>query len=197
MKITWRRDIAGPWEKGLALDKHTISSVYTGDNAYGHPTFDTTRTEIGQAVFLLKNRGQRDQAPALAAEVAKVVQRSWQIGLIVPMPASTRRAWQPVDEVEHALAPLLGVKVFDNLVVKAPGGPGAKALKNLTSKDEKEAVLKGRFSITDGIAGEGRWNVLLLDDLYHTGASMEAVATVLRGYRKVDKIYAVALTWRR
>jgi len=33
--------IEGSWEKGYAFDIHTISSVFTGDNEFGHPTFDT------------------------------------------------------------------------------------------------------------------------------------------------------------
>lgn len=196
MEIKHRKDLPGPWDLGCALDKHTLSSVYTGDNQYGRPTFDTTRTEMGQAVFLLKNRGRKDQAPALAAEVAKIVRASWKIGLIVPMPASTKRTWQPVNEVANELAKLIGVRVFDNLIVTTPAPAGTPALKNLNTKQEKEAVLAGRFSIDDGIAGQNRWNVLLLDDLFHTGASMEAVTAALRTYPKVDKIYALALTWR-
>jgi len=50
----------GPWAKGFAFDLHTISSEYTGDNEYGHPTFDTTRSQIGQLLYELKY-GQHEE----------------------------------------------------------------------------------------------------------------------------------------
>ena len=48
------RQITGSWDLGYVLDKHVLSSVYLGDNAYGHPQFDTTRSEVGEALYKLK-----------------------------------------------------------------------------------------------------------------------------------------------
>lgn len=42
------REIKGPWEKGIVLDKHVLKSEYIGDNEYGRPMFDTKRSELGQ-----------------------------------------------------------------------------------------------------------------------------------------------------
>jgi len=50
------KNITGNWKAGVALDKHTIKSVPTGPNEYGHMQFDTTRTQVGEALFQLKNR---------------------------------------------------------------------------------------------------------------------------------------------
>jgi predicted amidophosphoribosyltransferase len=58
-----------------------------------------------------------------------------------------------------------------------------------------EAIGNG-FSVNDEITNVGKWNVLLVDDLFHTGASMEAACNALRAYPKVGKIYVAALTWR-
>ena len=191
------RKIEGNWDVGYALDKHIISSRYVGDNESGHPIFDTTRTPVGEAVYQLKYRQDWLQAPKLASAVVKyVVPLVGNIGLIVPMPASTHRVRQPVMEVASALAKIMDVKVFDNLLVKNAVPNANQSLKDMNTKAEKEAALSGRFSIQDGIAGEGKWNVLLLDDLFHSGASMEAACATLRTYAKIDKIFAVALTWR-
>ena len=191
------RKIEGNWDAGYALDKHIVSSVYTGDNQAGYPTFDTTRTPAGEAVFQLKYRSDWSQAAGLAAVVAgAVVPLLGKVGLIVPMPASTPRSRQPVTEVALELAKLLGVKVFSDLLVKNAIPTANQSLKNMKNKEEKEAALAGRFSIKDEISNDGKWNVILLDDLFDTGASMEAACSALRSYAKIKNIYAVALTWK-
>jgi len=69
-------------------------------------------------------------------------------------------------------------------------------LKDLPTKAEKVATIAGSFSIHNQIVKEGAWNVLLLDDLFHTGATMEAACASLRTYPKVKNVYVAALTWR-
>lgn len=188
------RKLTGPWDDGYALHKHTLSSVYTGDNEAGHATFDTTRSEPGEAVFQLKYRSDWSKAADLAKAINdNVIPKFGSIGLIVPMPASTPRPKQPVAEVSKALASLVGVSVFDNTILTKDAGP---ALKNMSDKAAKLAALAGQMKITDGIGGTGVWNALLVDDLFDSGASMEAACNALRGYPKIGKIYVVALTWK-
>jgi predicted amidophosphoribosyltransferase len=112
------------------------------------------------------------------------------------MPASTSRARQPVNELANALGQLTQIPVFDNMVEKAPAPPGSTPLKNMHTRAEKDAALEGRFSINECITNEGRWNALLLDDLFDTGATMDAVCKALRTYRKINRIYAAAITWK-
>lgn len=52
------QSIQGPWDLGYSLDKHTLNSVYTGDNEYGHPMFDTARSESGEVLYQLKYKNQ-------------------------------------------------------------------------------------------------------------------------------------------
>ena len=131
-----------------------------------------------------------------ASVVAQLIPRFGKIGLIVPMPASNVRAWQPVTEVAKAIATTLKVPVFENIVVAVPASGAQRQLKNMHTKEEKATALAGRFALNEAIENEGRWNALLLDDLFDTGASMEAACAVLRTYRKIAKIYAAALTWK-
>jgi len=191
------RNIAGNWDKGVALDKHTVRSIPKGSNESGHMQFDTIRSEVGEALYQLKYRGDWDQVEPLAQELATRLPSLFpNIGLIVPVPATNYRPKQPVLEIATALAKKLGVPSFDNIVQKEPAADSAPQLKNLTTKAEKEAALTDRFSINDEITSRGRWNVLVLDDLFDTGASLEAVCAVLRGYRKIRKIYVATLTWK-
>src|SRR5688572_8678903 len=91
--------VQGAWWLGWTLDVHTTSSEFLGYDANGHPQFDTTRSELGELLHQLKYRGQgaADQVAAVMADffVDKPVALS-RVDLVVPMPASTARAVQPV-----------------------------------------------------------------------------------------------------
>ena len=190
------RRLAGNWDDGYALDKHMRSSTFIGYYDSGRPKFENQRTEAGEAVYQLKYNGGWNNSPALADAVLKhIIPRLPNIDLIVPMPASQARARQPVDEVATDLAKLMGLTAFNNIIVKAPSTTGKK-LKDLGTRAEKDAELAGRFSINDAIAGNGKSNALLLDDLFDTGASMQAATSALRSYAKIGGVYVAALTWK-
>ena len=187
------REIVGIWDLGYALDKHTLYSNYIGDNEHGHPMFDTKRTEVGEALYQLKYRHDSNQVQPLAEALAKVAkERFGNIGLVIPMPASTVRPRQPVFELAKAISHLLGVNSFEGILSKKKGA----ALKNLSCKDEKLEALEGSFTLKDMIKGDGPWNALLVDDLFDTGASMEAACTLLKTYPKIAKIFVLTLTWK-
>lgn len=191
MKVNLK-ELPGIWHAGWALDKHLLSSKFLGNNEQGYPQFENTRTEVGEATFQLKYRSDWRQVDGLAQTLAEhIFPRCSNVGFIVPMPASKARQRQPVTEVAIAFGRLVGRPVFESLI-KAPGGP---ALKDLQTKEAKLEALAQRISVVDHLA-EGRWDVLLLDDLHDSGASMESACKALQGYRKVNKIYAAALTWK-
>lgn len=191
------RKLEGSWDLGYALHKHTLSSVYLGEDEYGHARFDNTRSEPGEALYQLKYRGDWSQILPLAAQVqATLLPLYGPVGLIIPIPASTDRPRQPVDELANELGRITGIPVFNNIMMKSPATRGAPSLKDLHSREEKDAALQGRFSINPAITNDGCWNALLLDDLFDTGASMDAVCKALRTYNKVNRIYAAAITWK-
>lgn len=191
------RKLEGSWDLGYALHKHTLSSVYLGDDEYGHSRFDTTRSEPGEALYQLKYRADWNQVPALAAQVHQsLLPLFGKIGLIIPMPASTARARQPVNEIANELGKLTKTPVFDNIIVKTPAPEGSPQLKNVHGREAKDAALEGRFSVNSSITNEGCWNALVLDDLFDTGATMDAVCKTLRTYKKINHIYAAAITWK-
>lgn len=194
MKVSLRQ-IKGPWDQGWVLDKHSLSSVYLGDDEHGHPQFKTTRTEVGEATFQLKYRNGWDQSETLARAIAdNIYPKLSKVGCIVPMPASTQRARQPVTEIADKLGAIVKLPVFRNMLIKAKNG---KSLKDLSTKEEKIEAIGSSFSVNDEIiSSNGQINTLVVDDLFHTGASMETACKVLRTYSKIGKIYVAALTWR-
>lgn len=103
------------------------------------------------------------------------------------MPASKKRAVQPVGLVAQLLAKGLGVKVVD-AVLKVKRTP---ELKNV-SVEERQKVLVGAHTVAPAdIKGK---NILLLDDLYQSGATMNAVATILLQKGGATRVFALALT---
>jgi hypothetical protein len=59
----------GPWDAGYALHIHTLSSVFLGYNEYGQPSFDTTRSPIGELLYQLKYRNDQSAIEQLAVAV--------------------------------------------------------------------------------------------------------------------------------
>lgn len=82
--------------------------------------------------------------------------------------------------------------MFDDLLLRDPGGA---SLKDLATKSEKVEAIGERLRVNDTITSSGRWNVLLVDDLFDSGATMETACAALRRYPKVARIYVAALTW--
>lgn len=186
-------NIIGPWSKGSALTKHTLSSIYIGNNSSGYPMFDTTRSEIGEALYQLKYKFDWSKVEFLANAIYEYIKDDKSINFIIPMPASNPREKQPVSEIANIVAQKLGVPIFHNILSKTQNG---QSLKDLNIKEDKIELLKDSFTVKDAITNNGKWNVLLVDDLYHTGATMEAACKALQSYSKVNNVYVIALTWR-
>lgn len=188
------KKITGIWADGWALDKHMIKSTFLGHDEYGHARFDNLRTEVGEATYQLKYGQQWSAvAPLAQALVEHIGPKLPHIGLIIPMPASKARERQPVTEVAREVGRLTSTPVFENLLLKSSTG---QSLKDLNTREEKLEAIGDSLGVNDVIAGDSRWNVLLIDDLYHSGASMHAACVALGRYRKIENIYVAALTWR-
>lgn len=52
---------------------------------------------------------------------------------------------------------------------------------------DKVAAIGDSFSVNDEITTDGRWNVLVVDDLFGSGASMDAACAVLRKYPRSER----------
>jgi competence protein ComFC len=84
--------IPGRWRAGYVLDYHTLSSSYLGDDEYGHPMFDTKRSEVGELLYRLKYRSDTDALDELVEVTARFV-RDWNPGvtILIPVPPSRAR----------------------------------------------------------------------------------------------------------
>src|SRR6266404_8790137 len=100
------KKLAGPWIDGYALDFHTISSTWTGDQY----RYDTKRTELGDRVYRLKYAGATGVTTDIVDTAEKFI-TEWTppIDCVVPVPPSLGRKSQPVVEIARDLAARLNL----------------------------------------------------------------------------------------
>jgi predicted amidophosphoribosyltransferase len=185
------RQIQGPWNLGFSLDKHTLNSTYLGDDEHGHARFNTTRSEIGEALYQLKYKSDQSQIAALAAQMAASLGNHFaSTSFVVPMPPSKHRAIQPLAEIAKQVASIMGVPCLENVLVKTTQ---TAQMKDIPTREDRITALCSAFVVNDVLA-DGQYDVLVIDDLYDTGSSLEAATIMLRQYRKIRNIFVATLT---
>lgn len=186
--------IPGRWREGFALDYHTLESTYMGDDEYGHPMFDTKRSEVGELLYRLKYRSDKSVLEDLVQTAAEFL-RFWNPGVsaIIPVPPSrSGRPQQPVHLLAEALSKQLGIPVRADSVLKVKEVP---ELKNVYGYEERLRLLEGAHKVQPSVvAGQ---KVLLFDDLYRSGATMNAITAVLYDQGQAAEVYALTITRTR
>ena len=185
---------SGNWDLDYSLDEHVLSSVYIGDNQWGHPEFDTTRSEAGEALFQLKYRSGYNQIPIIGSQMYESLSSYFSSAcLVVPMPPSKVRYRQPVTAIAREMANKMAIPCDEELLVKTSETP---QMKDIESRKKRVETLVNAFSVNDRL-GEGLYDVLVVDDLFDTGSSLEAATTVLRGCGKIRNIFVAVVTRKR
>ena len=176
------------------MDLHTVSSRLLPDG-----TYDTKRTEIGELVFQVKYRDDRSKIQPIAEIVAKFVKEEFAVNgdmlyrylnAIIPIPPSdTTRPFQSVVEIAAKTGHLLNRPVHTDYLTKVKR---TVLLKNLSDVESKQAEIQGAFAIQSQVL-EKRW-VLLLDDLYDSGATLTEATNVLYEQGRVRHVFVLTLT---
>lgn len=187
--------LRGQWHAGFVLDYHTVSSTCIGYNEYGHPVFDTKYTELGKLLYRLKSGSDKSVVDEVVETVAGFVEMHWKptLTMVIPMPPSkSARTEQPVFILADALGERLGLPVRPDAVIKVKKTP---QLKNVYDYEERMRLLDGAFSSDNAVAAGQR--ILLFDDLYRSGATMNSVTKVLYQQGQAAEVYVLAVTRTR
>lgn len=186
--------LSGEWDSGYALDLHTIKSEFLGYNPYGHPEFDTTYTELGDLLKKAKYREIKSALDTLAKTASSFIQsRNWNLDCIVPVPPSnTSRKYQPVFEIAERISSTIKKPVCLDCLTKVKITPELKGIHDYVARAK---ILKDAFSVDKKKTHEKV--ILLLDDLYRSGATMNVIAKALREEGSAKKVYALTITKTR
>ncbi|MEI6308727.1 MAG: RecQ family ATP-dependent DNA helicase [bacterium] len=159
------RLLKGSWLAGWALDFH---SRYDGDVA--------SRSTVGELVFRYKYSNEHQLAQDLArrwVELLATHPELPQFDAVIPVPPSTHRDFDPVSNLAQALAAQLKVPVLANVLIKTRVTQPQKEMKSLA---QKQSNVAGAFALRGAIRGQ---RVILIDDLYDSGATLDEAARVL------------------
>jgi len=189
--------ISGNWREGFALDLHTTSSEFMGHDEFGHPVFDTKRSEIGELLYRLKFKADKSVLDEILETVINFLNNTWKIsntldGVIPVPPSNVAREFQPVMEIAEKIGNNLGIPVYKDLLVKTKGTP---ELKNVYDYQRRLEILQDAFTIKTSLV-KGK-NILLFDDLYRSGATINAVSDILYKKGMVSSVDVLTLTRTR
>jgi len=188
------QELSGNWDKGWALDIHTLHSVMIGDGK-----FDTTYTFLGNALNKLKYWKDISFAPVIVNTAKQFIDNDkykeyfGMIDVIIPVPPSdASRSFQPVYELAKLLSAKTNKPVDTEYLIKLKS---TSQIKSIQDPDKRKEILKDAFDVNSN-KYEGK-NVLLFDDLFRSGSTLEEITSLLKGKGKVNKIFVLTITKTR
>ncbi|MBR5422148.1 MAG: ComF family protein [Lachnospiraceae bacterium] len=149
--------------------------------------------DVCEAIYRMKYSGRKEYARPLGREMARRFApqlREWGIQALVPIPLfpakQRRRGYNQAEALADAMGEALGIPVERRLVRRSRN---TRPMKLLGDK-ERQINLKNAFLCAqDGVKLQ---RVVLVDDIYTTGSTMDAVTGCLKA-AGVKEVYFVTL----
>jgi hypothetical protein len=159
------KPLSGAWRCGWSLGFH---STFAGS--------DWNRSGVGQLAYQLKYQADENALAPLVGEAMALIKKHpelAEVDAVVPVPPTAKRRFDPVSEFAGALARELGVAVL-SAVEKVRSTDPQKEMHTLA---QKRANVRGAFAVRQQVRGK---RLLLIDDLFDSGATLEEVHRVLK-----------------
>lgn len=184
--------IEGHWQSGVALDLHTTSSTPIGHNEAGHMQFETVRPEIAELLYQLKYQNNQGAAQGIIEAAAAYLRpHRAKFDLIIPVPPSSARAVQPVILLANGIGTALNLPVVNCVTTTR----ATSQLKGVTDPAQRQELIKGLYAVNGAYTADK--NILLFDDLFRSGTTMNAITDVLLSDGRAKTVRAVTITKTR
>lgn len=174
-------ELTGPYlDGGVALAFHT--TIQNGRHVH---------TEVGERVHAFKYQGEKMQLEWLLERALHMLakhQHFKEVDAVVFVPSTKGdRAYEPVKLFAEKLRQRLGVQTAYQLRKMRTTHPQ----KDMTTLEQKRRNVAGAFTVdAPSVSGQ---RVLLVDDIYDSGATINEAARVLKN-AGARKVYALTLT---
>ena len=181
----------GLWTEGYAFDYHTVSSHYLGEDPFGNKRFDTTYTKTGELLYRMKYNGRENTSLDILNLCIPFLDkwlRNKQIDCVLPIPPSEARIIQPVFLIAETIANHYEISYANDILSKNSNVPSKSMAKENKSLTGTIDVLKHSTR---------HCNLLLIDDLFSTGATATECTRKLKEDPFIDEIYVFAISKTR
>ena len=166
--------------------------MYLGTNDQGKEVYDTTRSELGELLFLLKYRSKLSAADDIVQAASSFLNRSRsKFDLIVPVPPSGHRPVQPVIILARGIGKALGLPVVESVTTTRP----ANQLKGVMERERRNELLEGLYAVDRNVTADK--SILLFDDLYRSGATLNAATDLLMNQGDASAVRVLTVTRTR
>lgn len=173
---------------GLFIDFHTIKSTFNEDGS-----FTTVRTEIGELLYRYKYAFDLTVESRLVERVSSFILKYFPYcDILIPLPPSNlNRPYQPLFELAQKISERVRIPCNSNYLKKKETPP----LKSIEDSTLRSEILKNAFYVAD--ERYNRKRVLLIDDLFRSGETLNASIRTLKEQGKVSDIYVLTITKTR
>lgn len=175
------------------MDMHTVSSTFVGYDEFGHEQFETERTYLGELLYRLKYDDDRSALPILATEVAGFVKRRLDPDVLIPIPPTQKRPRQSVYDIAKRVGQILSIPVIQAI----QKGGASRELKAVHDYTERIKLLDSAIRLTRAAGQIKGKRVVLFDDLWRSGATLNATANILTDKAEIGKLMVLTVTKTR
>ena len=180
--------------KPVDEDEEYCIDCISGEHVYDEGRAALVYDEyMSKSIYRFKYNGKREFASFYGRVMTDCLGRkikSWKADAIVPVPVHKsklkKRGYNQALLLAKELSVRLDIPLYDGLVCRR----AATAVQKELSAKERQNNLKKAFNVTQNVVKLD--TVLIVDDIYTTGATVDAMARCLKG-AGVQKVYFVSL----